>query len=245
MPVRASRVSERRAKRARVSAVLAHGTLDIRFQPIVALEDGRHVGCEALARFPDQPERPTEEWFADAVAVGLQTELELAAIDIALSRVRDLQPGLFMTVNVSPAALLAAGVRERFLRSQLERIVIEITEHEQVADYDVLNAALAELRKGGARIAIDDAGAGFASLRHVLHLAPDIIKIDRSLTADLESPAARALVAAIISFAAEMGQTVIVEGIESAAMLRAVSALGVHWGQGFFLGRPGSLSRAH
>jgi EAL domain-containing protein (putative c-di-GMP-specific phosphodiesterase class I) len=146
-----------------------------------------------------------------------------------------------MTVNVSPAALLSQQVRDRFLASDPKRIVIEVTEREQVEDYAALNEALAELRAAGACIAVDDAGAGFASLRHVLHLAPDIIKIDRSLTADIESRAGRALVAALIAFAAEMGQVVIVEGIESAPTVETIASLGACWGQGFFLGRPGAL----
>jgi EAL domain-containing protein (putative c-di-GMP-specific phosphodiesterase class I)/CheY-like chemotaxis protein len=237
----AGQSEEHHAKESRVGALLADGLLEIEFQPIVALDDGHRVGCEALARFPSPPVQRTEEWFVDAAAVGLQIELELAAVNAALRRLGDLPADTFMTVNVSPAALLSTPIVDEFLRAELHRVVIEITEHAQVDDYDALNTALGVLRKAGARVAIDDAGGGFASLRHVLRLSPDIIKIDRSLTADLESRAGRALVAALISFAGEMGQTVIVEGIESAATAKALADLGVTWGQGFFFGRPGAL----
>src|SRR5207248_7450805 len=117
---------EWRKKHARVSSVLSDDGLRINFQPIVALDDGRYVGCEALARFPEAPGRTTEEWFDDAAAVGLQTELELAAIEAALARLPALPSDTFMTVNVSPGALLSPRMLDALLASALERVVVEI-----------------------------------------------------------------------------------------------------------------------
>jgi EAL domain-containing protein (putative c-di-GMP-specific phosphodiesterase class I) len=123
--------------------------------------------------------------------------------------------------------------------------VLEITEHEAVEDYDDLVDALAPLRSLGAKVAIDDAGAGFASLRHTLRIAPDIVKLDMSLTRDIDGDRAkRALAAALVSFASEMGFALVAEGIETAAELTTVRELGVGYGQGFFLAEPGPLAAA-
>ena len=124
--------------------------------------------------------------------------------------------------------------------------MLEITEHEAVEDYDDLVDALAPLRRLGARVAIDDAGAGFASLRHTLRIAPDIVKLDMSLTRDIDGDRAkRALAAALVSFASEMGFALVAEGIETAAELATVRELGVGYGQGFFLAEPGSARRRY
>lgn len=116
---------------------------------------------------------------------------------------------------------------------------MEITEHAPVADYDALVKPLAELRARGGRLAVDDVGAGFASLRHILRLAPDVIKLDISLTRHVDSdPAVRALAAALIALASELGLSVVSEGIETRQELDALRSLGVLSGQGFYLGRP-------
>jgi EAL domain-containing protein (putative c-di-GMP-specific phosphodiesterase class I) len=125
------------------------------------------------------------------------------------------------------------------------RIVLEVTEHAAVRDYGRLNAAVGTLRSRGVRLAVDDAGSGFASLQHILRLAPDFIKLDMELTRDVDNDLARrALAAALISFAAEIGATIIAEGIETEAELSTLRDLGVAYGQGFFLARPAELPTA-
>ena len=117
--------------------------------------------------------------------------------------------------------------------------MIEITEHAPVADYDALAQAIRPLRAHGVRLAVDDAGAGFASLRHILRLSPDVIKLDRALTAEIDSDAPReALAAALILFASRIGSTVVAEGIEREEELRTLRNLGVLYGQGYYLARP-------
>jgi len=138
---------------------------------------------------------------------------------------------------VSPRLLDAVG------DAPLRRIMIEITEHEPVEDYDALANALAELRARGARIAIDDAGAGFASLRHTLLLSPDTIKLDISLTRGIDADRGkRALARALISFAEEMRMDIVAEGIETERELETLLGLGAQLGQGFFLARPRRLT---
>ena len=121
-------------------------------------------------------------------------------------------------------------------------MVLEVTEHAPVEDYDQLNRTLRTLRARGIRLAIDDAGAGFASFRHIVRLAPDFIKLDMTLTRDIDAdPARRALATAMVSFALEIGATMIAEGIETEQEFRTLRSLGIGLGQGYFLGVPGSL----
>lgn len=122
------------------------------------------------------------------------------------------------------------------------RMVVEITEHEAIEDYTVLAATLEGLREHGVRVAIDDAGAGFASLRHTLLLRPDIVKVDTSLTRNIDGDRAkRALTSALVSFGEEMGIAIVAEGIETREELETLVALGVPFGQGFYLAKPAPL----
>jgi EAL domain-containing protein (putative c-di-GMP-specific phosphodiesterase class I) len=213
------------------------------FQPIVDLESEDVVGFEALARFPPRPERPTEAWFAEAGAVGLRQELELAAITAALTALPEVPPGLFLAVNAMPDTLASSGLADLLLTAPPERLIVEITEHAPVHDYEALNSAIQTLRARGVRLAVDDAGAGFASLRHILLLSPDIIKIDNTLTHNVYmDPARRAVAAGLISFANELGAVVVAEGIESVDELDSLRSMGARLGQGYYLGRPGPIA---
>lgn len=227
----------------RITQVLAGGALGMVYQPIIDLDSGTVVGKEALARFDCEPRQTPDIWFAEAADVGLAIELELLAISLALERLPDLAPDQYLSLNTSPTTAAAPALHELLWRSGYDRIVLEITEHAKVLDYDVLRDALDELRAHGVRLAVDDAGAGFASLQHILLLRPDVIKLDISLTRSIDSdPVRRALALALVSFANELGATIVAEGIETIDEMRAVQALGVRCGQGYFLGRPVSQS---
>jgi EAL domain-containing protein (putative c-di-GMP-specific phosphodiesterase class I)/FixJ family two-component response regulator len=227
----------------RIRDVLDRGRMSMVFQPIVDLETEVVVGFEALARFPSAPERPTQTWFTEAAAVGLRRELELAAVEAALAVLPDAPPEPYLSVNAMPDTLASAELAELLDGAPAHRLVLEITEHAPVHDYDSLNAAMQRMRGRGIRVAVDDAGSGFASLRHILQLAPDIIKIDNALTRNIyKDPARRALAAGLIGFAAELGATIVSEGIQSRQELDALRELGVRYGQGFYLGRPGPIA---
>jgi EAL domain-containing protein (putative c-di-GMP-specific phosphodiesterase class I) len=208
-------------------------------QPVVALGSGRLVGAEALARFPDR--RPPDVWFREAREAGRGVDLEAYAVRVALTVLPRLPTASCLSVNASPELILdpqfartltAAGV-------PLDRLVVEITEHVPIDRYDDINAALKPLRQLGLRLAIDDAGAGYASFNHVLRLHPDIVKLDRSLVARIDTdPARRALVTAMILIALELGATVTAEGVETDDELRTLAALGVDAAQGYLLARP-------
>lgn len=235
-----ARRSELREDRIR-RAIEDDNVLEIVFQPICTLS-GEMVGAEALARFHATPRRGPEKWFAEAAQVGLGAELELKAAAAALASLPALLPELFLSLNVSPETVMSESFRSLFAGQDAERIVIEITEHAPIDDYEQLKDALDPLRELGLRLAVDDAGAGFASLRHILNLAPDIIKLDRALIDRIDEDRSRqALAAGLISFAEKIGAKIVAEGIEREAELRALVDLGVGHGQGYFFARPGPL----
>lgn len=218
------------------------GSRDIEpvFQPILSVKTGRLVGAEALSRFPGSDRNP-EQWFVGAAEVGLAVELELAALQIALAAAIRLPADIYVSVNVSPATLDRPALLEAVTRADIapDRIVLEVTEHATIEDYGSLLPAIEALRAAGVRIAVDDAGAGYASFRHVLRLAPEFIKLDRSLVSNIHSNRAqRALAAAVVAFGLEMQATIIAEGIETNEELRCMQSLGIDAAQGYLFGRP-------
>jgi EAL domain-containing protein (putative c-di-GMP-specific phosphodiesterase class I)/DNA-binding NarL/FixJ family response regulator len=232
-----TRRSEKRIRR----ALDEDDVLSMVFQPICTL-DGVTVGAEALARFRGPPKRGPEEWFTEADEVGLGAQLELAAAGAALSALSKLPANVYLSVNVSPTTVMRADFRKLLKDSDRGRIVVEVTEHAPIDDYERMNGALNHLRSLGVRLAIDDAGAGFASLRHIVRLAPEFIKLDRTLVNGIEKDRSRqALAAGLISFADKMDATIIAEGIERSAEVDALMALGVGYGQGFLIARPAPL----
>jgi EAL domain-containing protein (putative c-di-GMP-specific phosphodiesterase class I) len=232
---------KRRLEWSRIRAILDRDDVYVEFQPVFDLLDRSIVSLEALARFWTEPMRPPSVWFAEANEVGLGAELELAAIRSALQRIDEFPAGVGLALNVSPATALDPRFCELLL-DVAERIVIEITEHAQVDDYDALASALAPLRERGAQLAIDDVGAGFANLRHILRLAPDIVKLDLSLTQEISrDPARKALATSLVGFAEGVGAAIVAEGISSDEDLTLLRALGVDYGQGFYLARPSAL----
>lgn len=229
------------ARRDEIRRFVAGEGVSMVFQPIVDLETREVAGWEALARFRSIPLRPPDRWFAEAVVLELGVQLELATIRQAIAMVPRLPEDVYLSVNCSQRAARSAEMLT-ILAPVARRVVVEITEHEAVDDYDELSLALEELRTRGVRVAIDDAGAGFASLRHTLLLAPDIVKVDISLTRAIDQDRGRrALASALISFADEMGMAIVAEGIETEAELRTLRDLGVAFGQGYFLAEPGPL----
>ena len=230
-------------QRHRIEQVLQSGSIRMVFQPIVELGSGLTVGYEALARF-DQDDRPPNEWFHDAEAVGLGVELEVAAVAAAVRELAQLPESAFLALNVSPAAATAPELAAVLAPQPPDRLVLEITEHAPVRDYDSLVATLAQIGPR-LRIAVDDAGAGFASLQHILRLRPHIIKLDIALVRGIDrDPIKRALASSLVTFSREIGSTIIAEGIETEGEMTALISLGVAWGQGFHLGRPAELSNS-
>ncbi|MET1065940.1 MAG: EAL domain-containing protein [Arthrobacter sp.] len=232
--------------RVRIDDVLATRTLVTAFQPIYSLETRTVIGAEALTRIVSSPVRPPETWFAEAASVGRGLDLEFLAMETALRAAGQLPENLYVAVNLSPEACLDPRLSDILVGCGLPawRIVIELTERAAVTEYGPLLLALAELRQSGLRIAVDDAGAGFASMRHILQLKPDLIKLDRSIIAGIhEDRCKSALGAALVSFAEATSAKLVAEGVETQAELSAVAELGIDSAQGYFLGTP-SVSTA-
>jgi EAL domain-containing protein (putative c-di-GMP-specific phosphodiesterase class I) len=244
--VLAPQVAEQRRLRRlfrRVDEVLRTGDLTIAFQPVVDAKDLRVVGVEALARFGGDQLITPLQWFADAELVDRAQQLDLLAVRSTLAAAAKLPPELYVAVNVSPATFGSPALREVLRSSPLspDRLVVELTEHASIEDYAPLIEVRMWLREQRIRLAVDDAGAGYASFRHIVALAPDIIKIDRTIITGVDhDPARSSLVGAVVTFAGESGASTVAEGVETAFELRCLTALGVDTVQGHLTGMPTS-----
>jgi EAL domain-containing protein (putative c-di-GMP-specific phosphodiesterase class I) len=234
-------VQERRRESAileRLQPLLDTGGLNVVVQPIVSFTDGQRVGSEALSRFPAEWGQPPDQVFAEATSIDVGIELEL----LAFLRAADLIPDItgYLAINFSPRTLLNDRCLALLADLPAERVVIELSEHDPVQDYDVLSAALAPLRQKGMRLAIDDVGAGFSSLRHILLTTPDIIKLDRSIVAGAAAdPVLLTLVSALVDFGHGVGTTVVAEGVETREDAVVLRNAGVECAQGWYFARPG------
>ena len=232
---------EHREKLIRVT--IANQSHETVFQPIVDLNSGGAVGAEALARFAEPPLRPPDVWFAEAASVGLGVELEMAALRLALQQLRQLPPGLYLSLNASVETILSEEFGASFADVPAERVVLELTEHTEILDYVQFERTIEDLRSKGVRLAVDDAGAGYSSFRHILNLHPDVIKLDIALTRGIDGdPARRALGSALMTFGLDAyNASIVAEGIETEGEFKTLRALGCPFGQGYYLGRPGKL----
>jgi EAL domain-containing protein (putative c-di-GMP-specific phosphodiesterase class I) len=227
------------AARRRLDAALVDGSISTVFQPIVELHRFDVIGFEALTRFAARPLRPPDAWFAEAASIGDDVTFEIVAVTAALAALELLPRHHFLTINVSPQTIVTAEFDDVLAERPLHRVILEITEHAAVDEYANLAQALAPLRARGLRIAIDDAGAGHASFRHVVDMAPNVIKLDMGITRGIDvDRSRRALAAALIGFARETGAQIYAEGVETPAELSVLRELRIDAAQGFLLGRP-------
>lgn len=231
--------NQQRANRELIQRVLDNDELAIVVQPIFRIADHRLLGFECLSRFSGSEKWTPDVWFSLAASVGLGPQLEMRAVEKGLALFEMFPSDIYLTFNVSPDTVTSGAMNKAISDKHAERIVVEITEHASVDDYDALGTALNEVRARGVRLAVDDAGAGYASLRHILSLQPDIIKLDISLTRNIQDDLARhALAAALVHFGRETKSQILAEGVETADELHALRKLGVETAQGYFLGRP-------
>lgn len=233
----------RRSKFRLIDDAIRAGSPNIAFQPIVGLGDLSISGVECLARFFVEPARPPDQWFADAHSIGMGGTLELMAMERGLELSRALPRDWSVSVNVSPPVLVATNVLPSLAGVDPHRVIVEITEHVRIEDYAPVLLALRPLREAGIRIAIDDAGAGFSTLSHILAIQPDVIKLDLSLTRGVDrDPGKRAMTAALSEFARRTRTVLVAEGVETRAELEALRELGVDKAQGYYFDRPLPLS---
>lgn len=229
----------------RLRPALEDDGLAIVYQPIYDLVQHKVVGFEALSRFVTGPERSPDVWFSEANEIGLGGRLEAHAVRMSLQGLRDLPADVYVSVNMSPEHILEGTMDQFFQGKALHRVMLEITEHAVVEHYDELIRKIRPYRDRGLKVAVDDAGAGYSSFRHILHLMPDRIKLDMSLTRNIDGDTSRrALAAAFARFSEETGSAIVAEGVETAAEMHTLQALGVTRIQGFYIGRPVALPAA-
>ncbi|MDP2350669.1 MAG: EAL domain-containing protein, partial [Chloroflexota bacterium] len=225
--------------RDRIQAIIDTHAFHPVFQPIVDLGTSEIVGFEALTRF-DSGDRP-DLLFADAWSVGLGHDLEVATLGAAVKTAAGLTPGRWLSLNISPRFFDTDLDLAAMLAQVGEPLVIEVTEHQTVADYEVLRAAIRAIGPG-VRLAVDDAGAGAANFAHIVGLRPDFVKLDMGLVRDIDSDVSRqALIVGLRHFAMTAGCRLIAEGIETLAEADTLIALGAELGQGYLYGRPAPL----
>jgi EAL domain-containing protein (putative c-di-GMP-specific phosphodiesterase class I) len=237
--------ADRKEKRAqdavatRIRDTLARESFRPVFQPIFDLGARQVVGFEALCRFEGEPYRTPDVWFKEAAACDLGIGLEIATIRKAIRMAEGFPRDLYLSINASPELLVSGQLPALLAGVAKRRILVEVTEHAPVADYAVMGRALNLLRARGCEIAVDDAGAGYSSLQHIVQLKPDVIKLDIGLIRGVDAdPSRRALISALLYFARETGAGIIAEGIETEAEAEHLRVLGINKGQGYLLSRP-------
>lgn len=225
--------------RRRIERMASKGGLDMYLQPIWSVRDSRVCGYEALARFHTEPYLSPDIWFRDAEAVGRGDDLARMSLSGALGHLKRLPKHCFLSVNATPQAILSGLVREVFVGVDSERLVLEVTEHARIRDYNAFRASVDELRDQGVRLAIDDAGSGYASFKHILELDADVIKLDLSLIRDIHvNVKKQALAGALIAYARQLETMVVAEGVECQEEYDTLKALDVDKIQGFYIGKP-------
>jgi EAL domain-containing protein (putative c-di-GMP-specific phosphodiesterase class I) len=223
---------------ARIRSVLDAEAFRPVFQPIVELVHGEVIGVEALTRFDDGT--PPDQVFLEAARCGLGLELELATAMASVAAARALPPRIELSLNLSPTLVMTEGSIDDLLREAARErpILLEVTEHEEIGDYAAFGAVVTGLGPE-VRLAVDDAGAGFASMLHIVELRPSLVKVDRSLIAGIDRDSARqALLVGFQHLTDSIGCELLAEGIETEAELEALRAVGLKLGQGYLLGRP-------
>lgn len=227
------------ATRQRIEEILAGRDIQMLCQPIVDLHSGQLIAAEALARFPGPPQQPPDVWFTQAHQVGLGVPLQMLAVELAVGLANDIPAPAWLCVNAGPDAMLAPELPNILAAAEAHRIVLELTEHTAIEDYQHLRDALCGLRQQCAAFAVDDTGAGIASMAHIVKLAPDLLKLDRVFTSGIDiDPVRRSVAGAFVTLAKETGARIIAEGIETAAELHTVRELGIPYGQGYYIARP-------
>ena len=220
---------------------LSPSQIEVEFQPIVELVGERPVGFEALGRIAEA-KISVPRWLQGAQAAGIGTELEVLLVRVALTRLPDLPADMFLSVNISPESLVSAAFSACLAEHDISRVVFELTEHTPFPDGRILAQQMSYVRERGGRIALDDVGAGYTSIRHVLALSPEFIKLDQTLVELAEHESGhRAMVRALAAFATETGSEVVAEGVETPQQLEMLRELGVGLGQGFLWARKGPL----
>ncbi|MFT6371530.1 MAG: EAL domain-containing protein (putative c-di-GMP-specific phosphodiesterase class I) [Gammaproteobacteria bacterium] len=229
----------------KILSILDQNKIDIYYQPIFSLESNKITGYEALSRFNATPYRSPDIWFREASQVGLGEELEILAIQNTIAGIGEFKEDIYISINTSPKHVLNGAIAHVLDGVDLKRIVLEVTEHEPISNYSDFRKALDPLRKQGLQLAIDDAGSGYSSFKHILELEADIIKLDINLIQNINSSHKKYLLAtALCEFSKAINCTIVAEGVVTVEELNSLKDLGVARVQGYLLGRPMPIKEA-
>ncbi len=228
-------------------------SFDTAFQPILSLTEGETIGYEVLNRPKSSIHFPTTEDFYTYIGKsnnvftieGFLRNLSLKRYAEQAKKAVSPEDGLIF-LNIQPQVLTDPSYRSGKTLDLLaeyglspDRVVLELTEKEAVTDYLSFEKIIDNYRKQGFRIAIDDAGTGYNSLKTIISLKPEFIKIDKFLIRDIHiQPAQQQLVELLMEFSSQSDTQMIAEGIENVQELRYLKNIGIHFGQGYALGRP-------
>ncbi|WP_290294312.1 EAL domain-containing protein [Pseudoalteromonas sp. APC 3358] len=228
-----------------IENIIKTNDITIYFQPIFNLSTNQLSGYESLSRFFIEPYKTPDIWFKDAEKLGLGEALEILAIQNTLHCLDQFDEKAYITINTSPQHILSGSIDKVLQSIDCNRIILEVTEHSPILDYQAMRTALRPLRNRGLKLAIDDVGAGFSSFQHILELEADIIKLDISLTQNINTDRRKFLLAkALCGFVKAINCSIVAEGIENQDELNTLRKLGVDNVQGYFIGRPAPIEDA-
>ena len=230
------RLTRAHSDRTEIAAVISGHRFFPVFQPVIDLRTSKIVGYEALTRFAEG--HSPEDFFEDATRLGLGVSVEQVTAGAAIDAAVGLPAAAWLSVNVAPETVMQPRVLAEAIRRSGREIVLEITERAAIADYEHLGQCLREIG-GHVRIAVDDTGSGYASLRHVLEIRPAFVKLDRDWVHGIDTDERRrGVVAGVVHMASQIGTEIIAEGVETSGELRTLRELGVRLAQGYLLGKP-------
>lgn len=228
-----------------IKDVIEKNKITIYFQPIFNLKTNKLSGFEALSRFFIEPYKTPDIWFKEASELSLGESLEMLAIQNTLNCIHKFDGTAYISINTSPEHILTGALAKTLQHTDCSKIILEVTEHSPILDYEAMRNALKPLREKGIKLAIDDVGAGFSSFQHILELEADIIKLDISLTQNINKDRRKFLLAkALCGFAKAINCSIVAEGIETQEEITALRKLGVDNAQGYFIGRPAAIDDA-
>ena len=241
---------ESRKRRKQIFELVLERQIYSVYEPIVEVSSRTVFGYEALARGPDGSElHSPATLFSIAAEQDLVFQLDCLCRQSGLDGARDLPGGAKLFLNVRPSTIHDPNFRAEALERTLQRcglapsdVVFEISEQESIANFDIFREVRDYYGKLGFQIALDDVGAGYASLEAVMEIRPEFIKVDRAFCAKIdEDPGRQHLLRALQTLADRIGARIIGEGLDTIEELQTLGRIGIHFGQGWLFGKPHRL----
>ena len=231
-----------RERARKLRSILTGRRISTLFQPIVDLHSERAIGFEALSRGPAGAFESPDILFKIAYEADLVLKLDAVCREQAVRSIGKLQTDQLLFINMEPGSIFHPRLVESMPPRKVSQVVLEITEHAAISDFQTFRQAARIVKESGFKLAIDDVGSAYSGLRIISMIEPDFIKLDMELTREAQHNRVKMeLLRAISSFCTDAGIPMIVEGIETREELDAVTQLGVRLVQGYLMGRPRAI----